>query len=150
VADARELILARLVTVCAAVEGVQAVARNRLDVGGLGRPAIVILDGSEQFTDAPPTGLSMLPQIQRMELSPALSIHVRGTDAVDGGGLLSLYRSRVLAAVLGDATLLSYCWQGRIRYGGAVVAVPGAEAQEHRIDLSLVFTYTWNLADLAA
>jgi hypothetical protein len=148
VADARELILSRLVAVCAAVPGIAECVRNRLDVAALARPAVVILDGSEQLSDAPATGLGEQPQIQRMELSPAMSVHVRGTDTVDGGGLLSLYRSRVLVAVMSDPELLGYCWQGKIRFVSAVVAVPSAEAQEYRIDLGLVFTYTWRLEDL--
>jgi hypothetical protein len=149
--DQRENILSRLVAVCAAVQGVANAVRNRLDVGTLERPTIVILDGTESFVDAPAGPLERHSQLQRMELLPALSIHVRGSDLVDGGNLLSLYRARILAAVLNDAALIGYVGtNGRIRYAGAAVAVPAAEGKEYRIDLSLVFTYVFSLADLSA
>jgi hypothetical protein len=149
--DQRENILSRLVAVCGAVEGVANAVRNRLDVGTLERPTVVILDGSEHFADAPST--SFYAEIQRMQLAPAISIHVRGSDLADGGSLLSIYRSRVLAAILSDATLNSYVTNqgdGRIRYAGSAVAVPAAEGKEYRIDLSLVFTYVLRLSDIAA
>jgi hypothetical protein len=150
--DQRENILARLVVVCAAVEGVANAVRNRLDVTQLERPAIVVLDGSEHFRDAPQnTRGEDRSDIQRMDLMPAISIHVRGSDSVEGGGVLSLYRSRVVSALLNDATLLGYLGtNGRVRYGGCTVAAPTAEGREYRIDLSLLISYVFRLQDIAA
>ena len=145
-ADTRELILARLVTVCGAVEGVQAVGRNRLDVAGLARPAVIVQDAIEQLRDMP-VG-ARYGETARMELSPGITVVVRGGPA-DIGGLLSLYRSRVVAAVLRDAELKTLTGSnGGIRYEGCLVAAPDAEAKEFRLDITLVFTYLFVLGDL--
>jgi hypothetical protein len=149
--DRREDILTRLATVCGAVDGVASAVRNRLDVTKLQRPAVAIFDAAEQLLDQPMSsrGIPGHSEIQRMELSPLISIHIRGTDSVDAGMLLSLYRSRLLAAVLNDPVLLAACSpNGSIRYEGATVAPPAAEGNEHRIDLALVFTYVFRLADI--
>ncbi len=146
-ADARELILARLVTVCGAVEGITAAARNRLDVPGLARPAIIIQDGIEQMLDQPQGARHS--ELQRIELSPGITIIVRGGGPADPGTLLSLFRSRIIAAVLADSELRGLCGSnGRIRYEGCLVAPPDAEAKEYRADLTLVFTYVFRLGDL--
>lgn len=145
VADTREVILARLVAVCGAVEGIQAVARNRLDVTALARPAIVVQDGIEEMRDSPPG--ARYGELSRMELTPDITVVVRA--AADGGGqLLSLYRSRVLAAVLRDAELIAATGKnGGIRYAGCLAAPPDPEGREFRIDLTLVFSYVFRLAE---
>jgi len=145
VADTRELILARLVAVCGAVDGVQAAVRNRLDVADLARPAVVVHDGIEQMRDMPAG--ARYSEIARMELSPGITVIVRG--GADGGGqILSLYRTRVVAAVLRDSELISLTGpNGGIRYEGCVVSPPDAEGKEYRVDLALVFAYPFRLAD---
>lgn len=145
-ADTREAILSRLVTVCGAVEGVQAAGRNRLDVAGLARPAVIVQDAIEQMRDMPMG--ARYSETARMELSPGVTVVVRGGPA-DIGGLLSLYRSRVVAAVLRDAELKALTGtNGGIRYEGCLVAPPDAEGKEYRLDITLVFTYLFVLADL--
>lgn len=146
-ADTRELILARLAAVCAGVAGVSAVVRNRLDVAGLARPAVIVQDAVEQMLDRPQGARHS--ELQRMELSPGLTIVVRGGGSADPGALLSLYRSAILAAVLRDAQLINLCGaNGGIRYEGCLVPPPDAEGKEHRIDITLVFTYVLVLSDL--
>lgn len=146
-ADTRELILARLAVVCGAVAGVSAVARNRLDVAGIARPAVIVQDAIEQLLDRPQGARHS--ELQRMELSPGVTIIVRGGGTADPGALLSLYRSAVVAAVLRDADLIALCGTtGGIRYEGCLVPPPDAEGKEHRIDLTLVFTYPLLLSDL--
>jgi len=147
VADAREGILGRLPVVCGAVEGVQAVARNHLDVPGLARPAIILQDGIEQMLDQPEGARHS--ELQRIELSPGITVVLRGGASADPGTLLSLYRSRVVAAVLNDTELRSLVGStGRIRYEGCLVAPPDAEAKEYRLDITIVFTYAFRLGDL--
>jgi hypothetical protein len=64
---------------------------------------------------------------------------------------MTLYRSRVVNAVLNDAELLGLVGaNGGIRYESATVAVPDAEAREYRITVELVFTYPFYLSDLGA
>jgi hypothetical protein len=149
VADQREAILSRLVAVCGAVSGINAVGRNRLDVSAMLRPAVIILDGSESFRDAPEG--TRIDVIQRMELSPVIILAVRGDDGAEAGTLMALYRSRIVAAVLNDATLAGIVsTNGGIRYEGCTVTIPDAEAKEHRLEISMVFTYVFRLSDLAA
>jgi hypothetical protein len=151
VADQREAILSRLVTVCGAVSGINAVDRNRLDVGGMLRPAVIILDGAETV-GLPPISDSRGATVsheQRMELRPAIIIAVRGDGGGEAGSLLTLYRNRVLSAILTDATLLgSVSRNGGIRYEGCIVPEPDPETKEYRIDLQVVFVYRFTLADL--
>jgi hypothetical protein len=148
VADTREVLLARLVAVCGAVEGVNAVGRNVLDVAALARPAVIVQDGIEQMRDL--ANGARYSEVGRMELSPAVTVFVRAGGGVDPGGLMSLYRSRVVMAVLTDAELIAATGRnGGIRYEGCTAMAPDAETKEHRIDLNFVFAYAWKLDDLA-
>jgi hypothetical protein len=147
VADQREAILTRLVEVCGAVTGVQAAARNKLDVPALARPAVIVQDGSEDVLDAPQGTRGS--RVQRMELKPLVVVIVRGDNGAEAGSLLTLYRSRIVAAVLTDSVLLDCVVDRDIRYEGATVAAPDAEAREYRCELNLVFTSLFRLSDLA-
>lgn len=154
--DTRELILSRLVEVCAGVSGIAAATRNRPDAPANGtirpRPAVVIAGGAEQMTLAPAAGRrGYISQVQLMELSPQITILARADTGSEAGALLSLYRSRVVSAVLSDATLIGYVGtNGGIRYEGCAEPDPLPESQEPRIDVTLVFTYPLNISDLAA
>jgi len=149
VADTRELLLARLVEVCGAVNGVRAVGRNTLDVAALNRPAVIVQDGIEQMRDTAQG--ARYSEVGRMELSPGVTVFVRAGNGVDPGGLMSLYRSRVVTAVLTDAELIAATGRnGGIRYEGCVALPPDAETKEHRLDLNFVFAYSFKLADVAA
>lgn len=151
-ADNRENILTRLVAVCGAVEGIAAVARNRLDVPALKRPAVLVQDGAEQLLDAPqPPQRGPVQRVQRLDLTPLVIVIVRGSDGIDAGSLLTLYRNRIVAAVLSDSLLVGYVGSsGGMRYEAASVAAPDAESKEFRIELSFVFTYTFRLSELLA
>jgi hypothetical protein len=149
--DQREAILSRLVTVCGAVAGINAVDRNRLDVSDMLRPAVIVLDGTETLLSAQPTSSfqATVSEKQRMELHPQIIVAVRGNGGGEAGSLLTLYRNRVVAAILNDTALRSSVTpNGGMRYEGCVVPAPDAEAREYRIDLNLVFTYIFSLADL--
>lgn len=149
--DQREAILSRLVTICGTVEGINAVDRNRLDVSELMRPAVIILDGTEHLIAAQPTNArdATVSERQRMQLLPQIIIAVRGNGGGEAGGLLTLYRNRVVAVILNDAALRSsVTTNGGIRYEGCTVQAPEAEAREYRIDLNFVFTYIFDLSEL--
>ena len=149
--DQREAILSRLFTICGAVAGINAADRNRLDVSQMLRPAVIVLDGTERTVTPPLTNArgASVSDKQRMELLPQIIIALRGDSGGEAGTLLTLYRNKVLAAILTDATLLaSVTPNGGIRYEGCVVPAPDAEAREYRIDLNLVFTYIFSLGDL--
>jgi hypothetical protein len=149
VADQREVILSRLAALCASVSGIAAVVRNALDVPSNARPAVIIQDGIETMLNQPETVRHS--EIQRMELSPGISVYIRAGGTADPGVLLSRYRSAIVAAVLADGQLRDAVGTtGRITYHGCVVLPPDAEAKEHRLDITLEFVYAFRLDDLAA
>jgi hypothetical protein len=150
-ADQREAILSRLVTVCGEVEGINAVGRNTLDVSEMLRPAVIVLDGEEQIATAALTDYRAptVSKRQIMQLLPQIIVVLRGNTGAEGGTLLTLFRNRVLAAILNDAALeANVTSNGGIRYTGCVVPPPDAEGREFRIDLNLTFTYLFNLSEL--
>lgn len=147
-AEPRELILSRLVTVCAGVTGVMTAVRNQSDIIVTQRPGVIVNDGAEDFLDAPRG--EQLSRVQRVELSPQILILVRADNGAEAGTLLTLFRNRVVHAVLSDATLRSYVGTvGGMRFEGCAVEPPAPESKEPRMDLNIVFTYTFKLGDLA-
>jgi hypothetical protein len=149
--DQREAILSRLVEVCGEVEGINAVGRNTLDVSAMLRPAVIVLDGSEQVATAALSDYRAptVTKRQIMQLVPQIIIALRGNTGAEGGTLLTLFRNRVLSAILNDAALqASVTSNGGIRYTGCVVPPPDAEGREFRIDLNMTFTYTFDLSGL--
>lgn len=148
-ADTRELILARLLTVCAEVTGVSAAVRNQLDAAGLARPAIIVHDGAEAYRDSPPN--VRFAQVQRMELSPVVELRLRADTGAEAGTLMSLFRGRIINAVAGDATLQSYVGRvGDIRLESFSQPEPTPESKEPRANFEFVFTYMLKRADLTA
>jgi hypothetical protein len=148
VADQREVILSRLAALCASVSGITAVVRNALDVPSNARPAVIIQDGIEAMRDRPQQ--VHYSELQRMELSPGISIYLRAGGTANPGVLLSRYRSAIVAAVLTDGALRDAVGTtGFISYEGCVVLPPDAEAKEHRLDITMTFTYAFRLGDIA-
>lgn len=146
--DKREAILQRLVELCAATTGIVSAKRNVLDVPLLGRPAIVVQDGSEERLDGPAS--ESRSGVQRLEMAPQLWLLVRGA-ADDAGPLMSLFRARILSAVITDQTLRDLTGTvGGIRYDGCTVAEPTAETKEPRLDINFTITYTLAMSDLEA
>lgn len=144
--DKREQLLARLVTLCSGVTGIVSARRNALDVPFLERPAVIIQDGGEERLDGPAS--DNRSQVTRIELAPQLWLLVRGSGD-EAGPLLSLYRQRILHAVLTDTTLQDLTGTvGGIRYEGCNVPEPSPESKETRLDLNFTFTYTLRLSDL--
>src|ERR1051326_2765910 len=122
--DRREEILAQLLVIAADLDGVVATARNRPDAMELARPAIILQDGSEALQDAPGDNRNR-GRIQRMELSPRLDVHLRIADDTQSGPLLSLYRTRLIKAIVDDETLSGFVGtSGSIRYDGCTVPEP--------------------------
>ena len=144
--DTRELILSRLAAVCSATAGIAAVGRNRLDVAGLARPAVIIQDGTEERIDGPTS--DNRSGVQRIELTPQIWLMVR-SGADDAGPLMNLFRARILYAVAGDMSLRDLTGTvGGIRYEGVTVNEPTPETKEPRMDINFTFTYVLRLADL--
>lgn len=145
--DVREEILARLILVAASVTGIISTERNRLDVPGLRRPAIILHDGSEELIDVPPK--ERQSRIARMTLTPGLVIFARTDDATPAGPLLSAYRSKLVKGVLSDQTLLGLVGtNGAINYHGCLMQPPMPDSREPRMDVTFLFNYVLRLSDL--
>ena len=149
-ADIREQILSRLVTVCEGVTGIVSAGRNLTDVPLMERPAAIVWGGAEQLLSSPrPAG--RFSQVQLMELSPQVLVFVRANTGAEAGSLMSLFRSRLVNAILSDATLRTLVTtNGGIRYEGCGETEPTPESKEPRLELQIVFTYPLKLSDLAA
>lgn len=149
-ADIREQILARLVTVCEGVTGIVSVGRNLTDVPLMARPAVTINGGAEQMISSPPPG-ARFSQVQLMELTPGITLLLRADTGAEAGSLMSLFRGRLVNAILSDATLRSLVTtNGAIRYEGCNEVDPTPESKEPRLELQFVFAYPLRLSDLAA
>jgi hypothetical protein len=148
VVDRREAVLARLGEIAAGVAGIRSVKRNALDVPFLERPAVIVQDGSEERLDGPAS--DNRTGVTRLEMTPQLWLFVRGTID-ESGPLMSLFRGRLLYAIVNDPTLqsLTGSWGG-IRYEGCTVSEPTPETKEPRMDLNFTLTYTLSRSDLEA
>lgn len=145
--DRREEILARLLDVMRGVEGVLDVGRNVADVPGLTRPAMFLHDAGEEFFDKPGPNLRR-SQIQRMQLTPGLTINV-GAAPANVGTLLNTLRARLVLAVVNDTELSAAVGgNGEILYHGCEKLPATAEAREGRMEVNFVFTYIFTTADL--
>ena len=142
-ADKRESILARLALVLAAVDGIEAVFRNRIEIPENKRPAAVILDADETQADtqipegrgrpigASPCLMAMTPEIYLLTGDAPASI---GTDLND-------LRTKVLKAVLQDETLISLCKDGDITYLGFTTGLASGRSMEGEAGISFQFQY---------
>lgn len=145
-ADIREETLKRILVIARGVNGITKAERNRLDVPGLSRPAILIQDGADSFLSAPQS--ERLARVQMMELSPQIWIKVKVSEE-EAGPLLSVYRNRMFLAIAQDAPLQDILTtNGYIRFEGSSVPEPTPEGQEQRMDLNIVFGYPLRLTDL--
>lgn len=150
--DTREQILARLVDVAAAVDGVAAAVRNRTDAPGNIRPAIVIHDMDEKQSQHLPANFeTRQPRrtaIRILEMTPYIAIKV-AAGSTDLGTLLNLFRARLVAAVLSDVALQSLIGQhGEIEYAGCATHPLETDSREGTMEVDLTFSYLFRAADL--
>lgn len=153
VADLREQILARLIVACQGVTGIAAVARNKLDVPGIARPAIIIQDGVDtRSTEAKRSATRYrFAELQMMELHPLIELRLRADTGDEAGSLVSLFRGRVLNAIAGDAELQSLVTtNGAIWLESFAQPEPSPESKEPRLHFEFVFLYPLKRGDLAA
>lgn len=138
----REAVLARVLELAEAVEGIAAAKRNVLDLDELRRPGIAIKDGSEVLLRTNREGRGIVrPGVQMMIASPVITIHLRAGQE-NHGSLCNLYLGRFLKAVIEDAALAALIGNnGEIRYEGSSLEDPEAGGREARMELSLVFVY---------
>jgi hypothetical protein len=159
--DTREAILARLRTLIETIPGlamgsngaVRGVGRNRDDVSGAVRPAIILNDGGEENLDSdnPPARTA----VQMMRMEPELVILV-GTPTEDVGSVANIFRARLIVAVLNDSELGNLIGPGGprgrggdIHYLGSEFESQAGERREGRMTVNFGITYVLRVADLA-
>lgn len=148
-ADKREEILARLVVIVGAIDGVVTAARNQPDIDDEQRPAIVILDADEAADDADPAGVMRGSAARRrIGMSPEIYI-LLGANPEDVGTTINAMRAKVIKAILMDATLNTIIGaNGAIRYEGCATGLSRGRGLEAEMGVSFTFSYILNPADL--
>jgi hypothetical protein len=144
--DYRDLILDQCVTLLGQIEGITQAVRNRADVIGKSRPAIIVHDGTEsveiQPDRQPRLGVAVMNLIPQISLLISLP-----TD--DWGPILAKYRSLIIQAMVNDATLIGYAFNGEIKYDGCSTAPPATSDQkEGQMDFDFTIRYVLRVADL--
>lgn len=154
--DRREMILARCEAIIALVPGVTIGGRNRGDVTGKRRPAIILLDGTEDVADEDASfrGGAKNSQIQRMRMEPQFQIKCSG-PADEVGTIANGLRMALLAALFTDGELLDLVGvdrsnSTRIAYLGGGLTTEEGEQREATFEVNMALTYVFRLVDLVA
>lgn len=139
----REDILARLVVICSALEGVTLCARNRDELSDRQRPAVIILDADEVAIEGEPKRANAAgPQI--ISMTPEIYILISGTPETVGTELNAM-RAALVSAVLTDETLRTITGaNGSIRYEGCATGLARGRSMEGEMGVSLSFQYPFN------
>jgi hypothetical protein len=144
--DVREQILSRLMTIFEEVPGILTAARNREDVSGKARPAIIMHDAAEDTSD-----LSNRPRRvtkDEMVLSPQIYI-LLGDKADVVGSKVSEFRNWLVNLVWTDSILKDLTGgNGDIRYTGCGLDTTTGETREARLEVRFEFTYVLDAAEL--
>lgn len=136
----REDILARLVVIGAAIEGVVLCARNRDEISDRHKPAIIIMDADEAAVEgAPMRSGAASPQI--ISMTPEIYILLSSEPATVGTQLNAI-QSALLSAILNDETLRTITGtNGSIRYEGCATGLSRGRSMEGEMGVSLTFQY---------
>jgi hypothetical protein len=149
--DKREAILVRLRDIIETVPGVKAAGRNRQDVTGKARPAILLHDGDEQTENNKETA-PRFSAVDKATMTPQLVI-LAGTTTEQLGTTLNGIRAALLPLVLQDPELINLCGgpnsNSQIRYEGCAVTSEAGEAREGRMECNFAFEYVFKVSDLA-
>lgn len=104
-ADARELILARLLTIASGITGIETAERNLNDLSDVGLPAIILYDGGEEaFENTRARGNAGTT----VEVTAAFDIYASGVPE-EVGTTINGYRAALIKAVQADTTLAGLC-----------------------------------------
>lgn len=154
--DRREQILARCETLIGMVPGIVIGERNRGEVTGKRRPAIILHDGPEEVVeqDAGDNGGSRNSLVQRMRMEPQFQIKLTAPADQIGPQANSL-RVALLKTLYSDDELLDLLGvenskSSRIRYLGGGLATDDGEQREGTLDVNMALTYVFRIADLLA
>lgn len=138
--DTRELILARLAAVLAAVPGVVTFARNDAGVVEGTTPSVLLLDGDEDNGSPESYGRGRpanSPVV--MVMKPEVYVLVASADP---GPTLNALRDAIVSAVLNDSQLLGLCYAtDPVHYEGAQSAFASGRTLEGEMGLNFTFHY---------
>lgn len=145
--DKREAILARLVEIATAVEGVETALRNVESVSDHKLPAITVLDADEEADDDDPRGRPVTAP-RRVTMTPEVYIDLQAAPETVGTSLNSL-RAAFVKAVLEDEEIRGLTLNNiGVRYDGCTTALARGRSMTGAMGVSLTFTYTLLPSDL--
>jgi hypothetical protein len=149
-ADRREAILARLLIVLTAIDGIKSVTRNKRAISEEQRPAIQLFDGDEeeapQQSEVSRARPGTVPQM--IDMHPELTIAL-GALPENVGTVLNSYRAKVIKAVLSDTGLRDLCGaNGEIRYQGNDNSLHQGRLIEGEMGVFFVFRYVLSPSQL--
>lgn len=145
--DRREQILARLIVIAEAIPGIAKAARNRQDVSGAARPAIIITDGHEVSDPQPNTSRpSNAPAL--IDMTPEIVILYAAKSEDVGSGINTL-RRYLIKAVLTDTELqASVGTNGFIRYDGLLNELTRAKDVAAETNVNFTIRYPLIVSEL--
>lgn len=145
--DRREEILARIRVILEEVPGVKRAARNREDVSGKDRPALIMHDAVEETADFPGRPRKTFSK-DVMKLLPQIYILLGDRSEVVGSKVSEL-RSALVPLIWQDQQLKDLVGSnGFIRYMGCGLDTTTGETREARLELKFEFEYTLDAAEL--
>lgn len=135
--DSRERLLATLTTVLESVPGLNTVKRNDLLASEGRLPALIILDGDEEASQAAEGRGRPGSSPNWVTLRPEMYLIIQEGPTVAGPVLNSL-RKRIINHVLTSTTLAACCKDAQMRYEGCrtALALGRAMVGEMAIDFS--------------
>ena len=140
--DLRESILARLVEVIEAVDGIAFTARNVILIDETDLPAAFVLDGIEEAVVEDQDRRRSAGGPVRVIMTPQVHIRTRAADPDDTGPALSALRAAVIKAVLGGATLAGIVYpNGSLQYAGCSNEIAAGRQHEAAISVSFAIRY---------
>lgn len=145
--DRREAILARMLVLAAAVEGVETARRNQLVTDDLQCPVIMIFDGAETPRDSDPQRRQPTTP-RRVDMQPVISIKVSESSETVGTEMNRI-RAAYLKAMAEDETLIALT-HDRVgfRYDGCTPVVDEGRLVEGHMQLQVSLTYILNISEL--
>lgn len=155
--DRRELILARLFVTLQTIDGLKTVCRNRGLLPEEMRPAITLLDGSEEVTSTQVVdgrggrGLSAQPAkvTMRPEIFVVLDQRLPKNEGI--GEDLNAWRIAILKAISADSqinTLLTN--NGSLLYEGCLTDMATGRSMEGQLQMQFALSYPFLATEFAA
>lgn len=143
--DRREEILKRLEFVLTGLEGIQAFFRNRDELSGKRRPAILLLDGDEAVAERGGNRPGRAPHLVNMTPEIYVVLGDNVPPGVNVGTELNRWKNVILKLVFEDVELNGLVGSnGNIRYDGSVTDLARGRSMEGWLGVGVSFTYVFD------